>query len=56
MLAPQLVETCRHPRRAFQGWRYLDVADAPADLAETAGKDGPLPPDLIEELKRLGLW
>ncbi|HXP95401.1 MAG TPA: DUF1489 domain-containing protein [Telmatospirillum sp.] len=56
VLDPQLVETFRHPRRAFQGWRYLETADAPADLAETAGQDGQLPPDLIEELKRLGLW
>lgn len=56
VLDHQLVETCHHPKRAFQGWRYLEPADAPADLSETAGNDGALPPDLIEELKRLGLW
>ncbi|PKU24744.1 DUF1489 family protein [Telmatospirillum siberiense] len=56
VLDRQLVETCRQPRRAFQGWRYLETADAPADLSETAGTGDPLPPEMIEELKRLGLW
>lgn len=56
ILDHQLIETCRQPRRAFQGWRYLETADAPADLTQNAGNGDPLPPDLIEELKRLGLW
>ena len=56
ILDPLLIETSRHPRRAFQGWRYLEAGDAPADLTDLAGKGDPLPPDLIEELKRLGLW
>jgi hypothetical protein len=51
----KLVETCRQPQRAFQGWRYLDPAAAPADLADTAGQGDELPPHLVEELKRLGL-
>lgn len=45
-----------HPRarRAHQGWRYLEEADAPADLAE--GEDGAvLPGHLAHELARLGL-
>lgn len=41
-------------RRAFQGWRYLDSKDAPADSAgRDAGED--LPAALRQELKTLGL-
>ena len=32
VLDPELVLTRSHPRRAFQGWRYLDPSDAPRDL------------------------
>lgn len=32
MLAPDLIATLPQPRRAFQGWRYLRVEDAPPDL------------------------
>lgn len=42
------------PRRAFQGWRYLTAADAPADLA--AGENGDLPPELALKLRELGAW
>jgi hypothetical protein len=43
------------PRRAFQGWRYLETKDAPADLQE--GQKGLLamPRALREELASLGL-
>jgi len=43
------------PRRKgpFQGWRYLDPKDAPADLSSGATKD--LPPELAKELAELGL-
>jgi len=45
-----------HPRakRAHQGWRYLEDADAPRDLADGETADL-LPPDLASELARLGL-
>lgn len=55
-LDPRLIETERHPKRAFQGWRYLEPADAPPDLGQTVSTGDPLPPEMIEELKRLGLW
>ena len=42
------------PRRAFQGWRYLDPKDAPPDLA--AGGLGDLPPDLARKLMDAGAW
>ena len=43
------------PRRPFQGWRYLDAADAPADLR--AGESGiaDLPPKMRKDLAELGL-
>jgi hypothetical protein len=55
VLDPELVGTRPHPRRAFQGWRYLDAADVPADLRalETANDD--MPPGMREELRELRL-
>ncbi len=42
------------PRRAHQGWRYLEARDAPAPLA--AGDDvAALPPHLARELAALAL-
>jgi hypothetical protein len=48
-----LIDVVPAPRRAHQGWRYLDPRDAPPDLAGSAS--GALPPDLVSELARLGL-
>lgn len=54
-LDPILVRTHPQPRRAFQGWRYLPVGDAPADFgAETA--EAQLPDDLRRKLSELGAW
>jgi hypothetical protein len=53
-LGRQLVRVVPRPCRAFQGWRYLEPADAPDDLA----KGDPLariPPGMAEELRTLGL-
>lgn len=36
LLDPDLVPVLPQPRRAFQGWRYLDVDDAPPDLSAKA--------------------
>ncbi len=41
-------------RRAFQGWRYLDAADAPEDLAGFAEDAAPL--ELTRQLRELGAW
>jgi len=54
-LDPDLVRTQPQPRRAFQGWRYLEAKDAPADLAAAAGGTG-LPAHLEAELVALGAW
>ena len=43
------------PRRAFQGWRYLDPKDAPADLHE-AGAGGAMPLELARQLREIGAW
>src|SRR6201994_1181064 len=50
----ELVPVVARPRRAFQGWRYLEDKDAPADLARTKGAKG-LPEALQRELSALGL-
>ena len=43
------------PRRAFQGWRYLDAADAPADLGRGDKQLAELPPKMRRDLAALGL-
>ena len=55
-LAPELAPVRPVPRRAFQGWRYLDAEDAPPDLG-SAVRDGiaDMPPALRKELANLGL-
>jgi len=55
VLEPTVVRTRWQPRRPFQGWRYLKVEEAPADLSEVSGDWQVLPPDLRVELANLGL-
>jgi hypothetical protein len=43
------------PHRAFQGWRYLDAADAPPDLGRGDRQLAELPPKMRRELAELGL-
>ncbi|WP_292895480.1 DUF1489 family protein [Nitratireductor sp.] len=54
VLEPKLVRTQFQPRRAFQGWRYLEPKDAPQDLG-SAGDDAEMPLELRRELTELGL-
>src|ERR1700760_1821611 len=42
------------PRRAFQGWRYLEGKDAPPDLAQDVFGD--VPSDLARRLREAGAW
>ena len=50
-----LLATAPQPRRAFQGWRYLDSKEAPADLPSSDVGE-PMPVDLARELRALGAW
>lgn len=54
VLDPAVIRTEWQPRRPFQGWRYLQPADAPADLGG-AGTPEELPLALRRELAELGL-
>lgn len=53
LLDPALVLVAPQPKRAHQGWRYLDDKDAPADLG--TGDMASLPPELAGKLAELGL-
>ncbi len=53
VLAPQLTRTVPLPRRPFQGWRYLEQRDAPADL--DLGRNGDNDLELASELAKMGL-
>ena len=57
LLDADLVPLVGRPTKAFQGWRYLTAADAPADLPAggTAHGEHDLPPGLRRELQALGL-
>ncbi|ODP39078.1 DUF1489 family protein [Sphingomonas turrisvirgatae] len=52
-LEPQLILVQPRPKRAHQGWRYLEGVDAPADLGD--GDMAALPPELAGKLAELGL-
>lgn len=54
-LEPRLIRVQTTPRRAHQGWRYLDDRDAPPDLAGADGGGEALPARLVGELAKLGL-
>jgi len=54
-LAPRLVLVQPQPRRAHQGWRYMEDADAPRDLAAGEAAGDVLPGRLFGKLAKLGL-
>jgi hypothetical protein len=53
VLAPDIILTVPKPRRPFQGWRYLENADIPADLETHSQNDAP--DEMLRELAELGL-
>ena len=54
VIAATLIDVHPKPKRAHQGWRYLEEADAPRDLAAGESADL-LPPGMAGELAKLGL-
>lgn len=55
ILDPALVRVAGVPRRAFQGWRYLQPGDAPPDLPASRAAEAALPARLARELAEIGL-
>lgn len=55
VLDTEIVPTRLHPRRAFQGWRYLEAADAPPDVKGFAEEADAMPRAMREELRALRL-
>jgi hypothetical protein len=55
VFANKLVAVRPVPRRAFQGWRYLEAADAPPDLDGDAKAIAQIPEAMRRELVALGL-
>jgi len=55
LVAARLVPVLERPRRAHQGWRYLEGKDAPADIDAGHGALGELPAALRGELSALAL-
>ena len=53
LMEPPVIRTQPQLRRAFQGWRYFPVDDAPADLNDDGCNK--VPPALHRELAALGL-
>ena len=50
-----MIRTAPQPRRAFQGWRYLEPKDAPADLpTDVTGEL--MSTELAKQLRELGAW
>ncbi len=54
LLDEQVVRVAPTPRRAFQGWRYLDPNDAPPDLDTEAFGD--IFGDVARQLREAGAW
>jgi hypothetical protein len=55
VFAHKLIAVRPVPRRAFQGWRYLEAADAPPDLGGDAKAIARIPEAMRRELVALGL-
>lgn len=55
VISTELIPVHPRPKRAHQGWRYLDEADAPIDLGDGEEPGETMPGNLASELARLGL-
>jgi hypothetical protein len=55
VMEPKVVAVTPRPMRAFQGWRYLALKDAPTDLSKAGKGLIAMPEPLRRELRELGL-
>jgi hypothetical protein len=55
LLRAEVVPVATTPRRAHQGWRYLEATSVPRDLIDGSISGDELPPELIGELAGLSL-
>ena len=55
VLATEPVTVLATPRRAHQGWRYLNADDAPRDLTASDADLDAVPPAMLRELAALWL-
>ena len=55
VIKARVIATVAQPKRAHQGWRYLEAANAPADLGAGAQGAEALPAALAGELAAMGL-
>ncbi|MGX7745148.1 DUF1489 family protein [Rhodopseudomonas parapalustris] len=55
VLEPEVHPVSPRPMRPFQGWRYLNAADAPPDLGRAAEGIAAMPEAMRRELRELGL-
>lgn len=55
VMEPGPIRTQHALKRPFQGWRYLNPADAPADLPLNGRAEEPLPAELSAALADIGV-
>lgn len=55
VMDPEIIRTQAATRRPFQGWRYLQPIDSPADLGKGAEMQEDLPPELMTALAEIGV-
>ena len=54
VLSPEIVDVVPKRMRIFQGWRYLEAADAPIDVL--TDDDENMPSEFVAELRELGIF
>ena len=54
VLSPEIVTVLPTRMRIFQGWRYLEVADAPIDIGTDIDEN--MPSEFFAELRELGIF
>ena len=55
VISPDLIPVESKPKRAHQGWRYLESDAAPPDLPFGSEAISEMPPQMVKELTVLGL-